>query len=391
MHSGVARSPESHPVSRTPSRRRRLAASCLLAVVTVATAASPVGPAQAASRSGDLRSQIAELGRSVDQAGVELAAGATELEAAEGRHAALVQQRSSAESSAQIQSRRSQISRGHVAALVREAYQNVGLPRLPLLLTADLGAAADLAYVRRGADQVARTQQQALLVVDSQFAASRTAQASLEKLRIAALGDQQRLDLEVQSLATRAGVLGRELQATHDRLRQQVQNEQNAAQRAREAAALAAASRYAGTAGNVGGCLPPGPYGSANGFLADSELCPLRQAPGHRLRTDAARAFDALSAARRAQTGAPLCVTDSYRSYPAQVDVFARKPALAATPGRSQHGWGLAVDLCGGAEQFGTEADVWLRLNAGTFGWFHPSWADPGGSKPEAWHWEYAG
>ena len=84
-------------------------------------------------------------------------------------------------------------------------------------------------------------------------------------------------------------------------------------------------------------------------------------------------------------------MTDSYRSYPAQVDVFARKPELAATPGRSQHGWGLAVDLCGGAEQFGTEVDSWLRLNAGSFGWFHPSWAEPGESRPEPWHWEYAG
>ena len=377
-------------MSRTPSRRR-LAAACLLALVATATAASPAGPAQAAPSSGDLRSQVAELGRAVDRAAVELAAGATALEAAEGRHAALVQQRSSAQTAAQNQNRQSRISRGHVAALVREAYQGGTLPRLPLILTTDLGAAADLAYLRRGADRVARSQQQALLAVDSQYAALRTAQDSFEQLRVQALADQQQLDLEVQRLATRAGALGRELQATNDRLRQQLRVEQNAAQRAREAAAFAAAARTAGAGGSAGGCLPPGPYGSANGFLPDSELCPLIQAPGHRLRTDAGRAFDALSAARRAQTGSPLCVTDSYRSYPAQVDVFARKPELAATPGRSQHGWGLAVDLCGGAEQFGTEVDSWLRLNAGSFGWFHPSWAEPGESRPEPWHWEFAG
>jgi len=31
----------------------------------------------------------------------------------------------------------------------------------------------------------------------------------------------------------------------------------------------------------------------------------------------------------------------------------------------------------------------WLTANAGRFGWVHPPWAQPGGSKPEPWHWEY--
>jgi hypothetical protein len=25
------------------------------------------------------------------------------------------------------------------------------------------------------------------------------------------------------------------------------------------------------------------------------------------------------------------------------------------------------------------------------YGFFHPSWAQQGGSKPEPWHWEFAG
>ena len=128
----------------------------------------------------------------------------------------------------------------------------------------------------------------------------------------------------------------------------------------------------------------------ANGFLSADTLCPLAVGGGHRLRTDAARAFDRLSAAYAASTGGPLCVTDSYRSYAAQVDVFKRKPTLAATPGRSQHGWGLAVDLCGGVQVFGSPAHEWLRAHAGQFGWVHPRWAQRGGSKPEPWHWEYA-
>jgi hypothetical protein len=30
-----------------------------------------------------------------------------------------------------------------------------------------------------------------------------------------------------------------------------------------------------------------------------------------------------------------------------------------------------------------------MKANAGTFGWVHPDWAEPSGSKPEPWHWEF--
>ena len=84
-------------------------------------------------------------------------------------------------------------------------------------------------------------------------------------------------------------------------------------------------------------------------------------------------------------------MTDSYRSYSAQVDLFQRKPGLAAVPGTSEHGWGLAVDFCGGIEDSGSSASAWMRSNAGRFGWFHPSWAEPSGNRPEPWHWEFQG
>ncbi len=69
----------------------------------------------------------------------------------------------------------------------------------------------------------------------------------------------------------------------------------------------------------------------------------------------------------------------------------AAKPTLAAVPGTSNHGWGVALDLCDGVERFDTPAHRWLQENAAAFGWFHPAWAQQGGSKPEPWHWEYAG
>jgi LAS superfamily LD-carboxypeptidase LdcB len=143
------------------------------------------------------------------------------------------------------------------------------------------------------------------------------------------------------------------------------------------------------TPGGDGTCGPPSTLGEANGFLPVTTLCPLSAGRGHRLRTDAAAAYEQLQAAYASALGRPLCVTDSYRSYAAQVDVFARKPSLAAVPGTSQHGWGLALDLCGGVQVFGSEAHEWMRANAPAFGWHHPRWAQQGGSKPEPWHWEF--
>jgi LAS superfamily LD-carboxypeptidase LdcB len=98
-----------------------------------------------------------------------------------------------------------------------------------------------------------------------------------------------------------------------------------------------------------------------------------------------------MSAAFAATFGRPLCVTDSYRTFPEQISLYARKPALAAVPGTSNHGWGLALDLCGGAESFGTAQWAWMAANASSFGWVHPPWAAPGRGREEPWHWEYAG
>ena len=131
--------------------------------------------------------------------------------------------------------------------------------------------------------------------------------------------------------------------------------------------------------------------GYANGQLPLDALCPLWGTRGHQLRADAAAAFNSMSKAYAEVFGRPICVTDSYRNYAAQVDVKRRKPGLAATPGTSNHGWGRAVDLCGGIERDDTPQNNWLRQNAPRFGWFHPTWADRGGSgRYEPWHWEYA-
>jgi cell wall-associated NlpC family hydrolase len=130
--------------------------------------------------------------------------------------------------------------------------------------------------------------------------------------------------------------------------------------------------------------------GYPNGLIPPSAMCPIGVA-AHTLRCDAAAAYKAMSAAFAGVFGTPICITDSYRTYASQVRLYGQKPALAAVPGTSNHGWGLAVDLCGGIERFGTEQYAWMKANAGRFGFLHPDWAEPGNGREEPWHWEYAG
>ena len=162
---------------------------------------------------------------------------------------------------------------------------------------------------------------------------------------------------------------------------------------------LAGISRYSDNSGSYDAGGGPtvsadGTYREArggSGKLDTSNLCQLTGAPkGLVLRCDAADAFKDLSAAYKKKFGTNLGVTDAYRDYASQVYLKATKGYLAATPGWSNHGWGLALDLAGlGAE--GTTRHAWLRKHAPAYGWQHPSWARVDGRKPEAWHWEYVG
>lgn len=141
----------------------------------------------------------------------------------------------------------------------------------------------------------------------------------------------------------------------------------------------------------------PGCDGSAttdagydNGDLPGSALCDLPDQPGHAVRGDAAVAFVRLDTAYTAAFGAPMCLTDSYRSYSQQQALRSSKPRLAARPGTSEHGWGRAVDLACGVQNYSSAEHRWLVANAPALGWSQPRWAQDGGSKEEPWHWEYA-
>jgi hypothetical protein len=62
--------------------------------------------------------------------------------------------------------------------------------------------------------------------------------------------------------------------------------------------------------------------------------------------------------------------------------------------GRSMHGWGKAVDLTdfGASLTFQSGGYAFMKQVAGSVGWNHPAFAEPGGSTcPEPWHWEWVG
>jgi cell wall-associated NlpC family hydrolase len=150
-----------------------------------------------------------------------------------------------------------------------------------------------------------------------------------------------------------------------------------------------------GTAGRGACGAPPVPEGGhspawggwSNGQIPSGALCSI--ARGHALRCDAAAGYAALAGAFAAAFDRPLCITDSYRPLATQESAFRAKPRLAAVPGTSNHGWALAVDLCGGINVAGTPQSAWMAANAERFGFVQPDWARPGGEKPEPWHWEF--
>ncbi|MCE9620968.1 MAG: M15 family metallopeptidase [Actinomycetia bacterium] len=139
----------------------------------------------------------------------------------------------------------------------------------------------------------------------------------------------------------------------------------------------------AGTAGVTSSTHVPELLQQFGNGRVPRELLTLIGIGQHRLWGPAAESFIAMRAAA-ADAGVAISVTDSYRNYDQQVDLAERKGltingGLAATPGKSEHGWGLAVD----ADVDGAGL-AWLKANAAEFGWVMPTTREP-------WHWEFHG
>lgn len=133
--------------------------------------------------------------------------------------------------------------------------------------------------------------------------------------------------------------------------------------------------------GEYGRLEPPAdllPYG--NGRVPSEALAPIGDGD-HRLWAPAAASFQQLRAAAAAD-GITLGVTDSYRDLATQVRLAEEKGlyshgGLAAAPGTSPHGWGLALDL-----DLDDRAQAWMREHAWRYGFVEDVPREP-------WHWTY--
>ncbi len=130
--------------------------------------------------------------------------------------------------------------------------------------------------------------------------------------------------------------------------------------------------------------------GYSNGGIPDSELQALSFSSGSKMNKKAAAAMEEMNKAYKADNGSDLTINEAYRDCATQIRYSKElgSRAAPAPPCVSNHGWGLAADIEVGA--FGSSTYNWLKANAHKYGYVHPAWAEPGGSNPEQWHWEYA-
>ena len=352
--------------------RRRLRAAVGGALLLAASVAAPSSTGHAADPVRTAEQAVAAVQAEVDRTAARLRAGTSRLEDSRSALEGTRKDLAAAQAQAQAAQERAVAARDELRLVVVAAYKSPVPDSFVLALSgpdvfrAAMGAQADLHRVRgRQADL--------LREATAERVRARTLLRTVEQLPAEAARQDREVREQVDALRRAAREGEQRLTAAADRL-----STARAARRAQVVAASAASC--SGSAG-----------GAANGFVPSTALCPLAAAPGHALRADAAAAFDRLAAAALAERGAPLCVNDSYRSYAQQVSVFARMPHLAAVPGTSRHGLGVALDLGCGVERFGSEAHRWMKANGPRFGWVHPPWAGVGGSLPEPWHWEYVG
>lgn len=144
-----------------------------------------------------------------------------------------------------------------------------------------------------------------------------------------------------------------------------------------------------------------------NGKLSGKILRPVKC--GGQMFVDAAEAFDRMYD-QATRSGIKLRNIGDYRSFDAQLGLFmsrysttdgGRKPQITriydgktwflkpgmspcSTPGKSNHGLGLAIDL----DVSTAKVLDWLCANAPTYGFYLQS-DDPHSPEFEAWHWQY--
>ena len=127
--------------------------------------------------------------------------------------------------------------------------------------------------------------------------------------------------------------------------------------------------------------VPTSLAGYGNGRIPETSLSPLTGS-NERMWAPAAEHLNELMADAK-KAGVFISVTDGYRNYDSQVRVADQKGlysqgGLAAAPGTSEHGWGLAVDL-----GLDATSQAWMRQHAKEYGFVENVPREP-------WHWEFA-
>ncbi|WP_245666002.1 M15 family metallopeptidase [Actinoplanes subtropicus] len=117
-----------------------------------------------------------------------------------------------------------------------------------------------------------------------------------------------------------------------------------------------------------------------NGKIPASALQPVGST-GFKLWAPAAESMTRMIADAQ-KAGVHIGITETYRPLAEQVDLARRKGlysqgGLAAKPGTSEHGWGMAADL-----DLDAKALSWVRANADKYGFYNTA-------SRESWHWGF--
>ena len=383
--------------------------------VTLATAFSiiPVGAHAASAASGAASGQevgaaagsaptaarLAAIRAEAAAVQADLTTGAKKLDAARATLKTLQQRADSAKAAATKLDARLVDLRRQIARFAGEMYENP-VPDVVTRVLAD----DDLMKTLQAKQLLtfANGRRSALLQEANAGAQrAKSLRAAADQDAAAAAAVQHSISAQVSVLRDKATKAAKKLeaaQASYDAEQARLEAERQARARAAQQAARAAAERARAQAPPQGArpprqsaaapacsVSPGGTSGFSNGLIPASALCPI--IGGGTLRADAAAAFNTMSQAYAKSFGSPLCVNAAYRPYSRQVQLFASTPSLAAVPGSSNHGWGLAVDLGCGVQNYGSPQYRWMTAHAGAYGWVHPAWALRNPFEP--WHWEF--
>ncbi len=366
----------------------------VIAVLTLA----PVSPTPA-SAAPSTAQQVTDLNAEVARVAERLTQGTSALEEGQARLAELTERAEDVRRQAVEAAAVAEASQTRLEDLVGASYR-APLPGAFTVALGDLPGMTERLHATASLEQVQGRQQDLVSEANIDRLRAEVLLAEAEGLEAEAAAQEKVLADKVRALKQEAEQARERLE--HARARLEAERAAAAKKRAeQEAAAAARASRARSAAAAPAAPSAPAPApvgkvsgkcggrsldGFPNGMVPADALCPLKGTDGLLLRADAAAAFN-----RMASAGGMPCAGNSYRSYSQQVSLYAEKPSLAAVPGTSNHGWGVAVDFACGADRFGSAGYTWLKKNGPKYGWTHPAWAEPGGSRPEPWHWEYTG